>query len=255
MRLMGTPEWVFRWRGMKSPILPKLFAVGITAGLFALLFSTIRINAVVLDKSAPRKASLIYLRNDVQGRALSLRAQEGGPFPSKFDPLQWPGIAEIEASVMEAVSYQPKPYTPALQDLAAPNQLQLATLAAKGKAFFPKHQAAESAPMDHSALLLAPTLYPLSGVTLSALPTELPPFEAKIDGEMSAASWRFLIHLNPEGYVLECVSLENGGQDGISPLEEWLKRIQFQPNAEKSSHWIAVGIGFTNHSADGPAAQ
>jgi hypothetical protein len=73
---------------------------------------------------------------------------------------------------------------------------------------------------------------------------------------MSSASWRFLVRLNPDGGVAECVSLEKGGEAGAPELEAWLHQIQFKPELGKPFRWIAVGIGFTNQPvADGPDAR
>ena len=81
----GTHQWVFRWRPLRQPLLPKLFALALVGAGFAFLVTSVRVRVKALEKSTPRKASVIYLRDDAQGRALSLRAQEGGPFPSRFE--------------------------------------------------------------------------------------------------------------------------------------------------------------------------
>jgi hypothetical protein len=108
---------------------------------------------------------------------------------------------------------------------------------------------------DLAKLQLAPTLYPLSGITSEMLPRDLPPFTAAIDRAMSSASWRFLLRLNSEGGVSECVSLEKGAETGAAELETWLQKIQFPPDSKKSSRWISLGIGFINQPADGTDAR
>jgi hypothetical protein len=224
---MGTPEWVFRWRGSRQPFFPRLVALALVTAGFTFLISPVKIRVDAPGKSAPRKASVIYLNDDAEGRALSLRAQEGGPFPSRFVLSQWSGLAEMEAAGMEAARYQPPSYEPRLQDL----------------------------PMKNEKLKIAPVLYPLSGITAGDLPRDLPPFDAVVDSAMSSASWRFLARLNPDGGVAECVSLKKGGEAGASELEAWLHKIRFQPDPAKPFRWISVGIGFTNQPADGTDAR
>lgn len=249
------PVWVFPWRGAKTPLFPKLFAIVVAGAAFALLITTVRIRVVALEKSAPRKASVIYLRDDAQGRALGLRAREGGPFPSRFEPSQWQGFAELEAAALDAARFQPQPYIPAPGDLPAENLVQPLKLAATGELFFPQRSPPSANAPDLAKLKLAPALYPLSGVTTETMPRDLPPFDAAVDGAMTSVSWRFLVRLNPDGGVAECVSLEKGGEAGAPELEAWLHRVRFTAEPAKPIRWIAVGIGFTNQPADGTDAR
>ena len=255
-KLAGTPERVFRWSGSKTPLLPKLLALVLVGAAFAFLVTSVQIRVTALGKSAPRKASLIFLRDDAEGRTLTLRAREGGPFPSRFEPSQWEGMAALESAARDAVRYQPPPYVPALADLPAENRLQPLELAARGQAFFPKRSPASAKPPELATRKLAPVLYSLSGGSSATLPAILPPFGAAVDGAMSSASWRFLVRLNPAGGVAECVSLEKGGEARTPELEAWLHQIQFKPEPGTSFRWIAVGIGFTNQPVgDGPDAR
>lgn len=253
-RLAGTPELIFRWRGSRQPLMPKLLALALAAVLFTLLM-TIRVRVDVPDKSAPRRASVIFLRDDLQGRALTLRAKEGGPFPSKFEPSQWEGMAGLEAVALDAVRYQPPVYQPGLQPLPAENQLKPLELAAKGVSFFPQRVPLPDAVPDVAKLKLAPVLYPLSGTTRDILSVDLPSFGAVVDANLTSLSWRFLVRLNPDGSVTDCVSLEPGGGPGGTELEKWLRAITFKADPGKPSRWIAVGIGFTNQPVDGTDAR
>lgn len=254
-RPAGTPLWIFRWRPHKEPLLPKLVAVVLMGGLFTFLITTVQVRVEALEKSAPRKASLIYLGDGVQGRALSLKAEEGGPFPSRFELSQWGGMEKLEAAAMDAVRIQPAPYEPELVDLSLGNELKPLDFATKGERFFPtRHLALDTAP-DPGKIRLSPVLYPLSGIRGDELQQELPPFDAAVDATMSATAWRFLIRLNSEGGVAECVSLENSGEASAPVLEKWLRRIQFKPEPGKPFRWIALGIGFINQPVDGTDAR
>jgi len=251
-RLMNTPDWVFPWRGRKKTFFPMLVAHVVAGAAFLVLLGTVHVKVISPKPMAPRKASLIYLADDSQGRALALRAQEGGPFPSRFEPSQWEGMAALEAEAM-AATRQSRPYVPQLRDLPKETRIAPLELAAKGETVFPKRQPVVRAVPAAAKMKLVPTIYPLSGIPAEAIPAELPAFTGVLDSAMTAASWRFLVRLNPQGGVAECVSLEKGGEAGALELETWLHGIQFRTTSEKPFRWISVGIGFSNQpAADGP---
>jgi hypothetical protein len=165
----GTPEWLFEWRGTRLSRFPGLFATAIVAGAFTFLLP-LKVSLTELAKTAPKRASVIYLRDDAQGRALTLRAQEGGPFPSRFQPESWEGLKLLETAGMETARLQTPPYVPQLQDLPKANQLRSFELAAKGESFFPKRSQAQITAPDPIQLQLTPALYPLSGLSTARCP-------------------------------------------------------------------------------------
>lgn len=244
-------EWVFRWRRLGSPLLPKLIAVALVGFGFTLLVTTVRIRLVLLEKSSPRKASLIFLGDDAQSRKLAMRAREGGPFPTRFELSDWDGLAATEARAMEESRYQPPPYVPVLQVLAEKSLVKPLTLAPRGQAFFPKRKSLPSSSPDVSNLKLAPVIFPLSGMAAKILPDEFPSFKGPVDAIMAGVSWRFLLSVNEQGSVTECTSLAKGAEPAANALEAWLRRLKFQPEAAKPVRWIALGIRFTNQPIDG----
>lgn len=250
-KLAGTPKWIFPWRGGNRPLFPRLLALAFTSVAFTILVTTVKIRVDSPEKSTPTKASVIYLRDDAQGRAMTLRAREGGPFPSRFELSQWQGLPELETAALDAVRYQPAPYTPVPEELPPDDGVLPMELAAKGRQFLPERIPQPIATPDLGKLKIAPVLYPLSGVTAESLPQDLPPFAATVDSTMSSAPWRFLARLNADGSVAECVSLEKGGEPGARELEAWLHRIVFKPDPSKPVRWISVAVGFTNQPADG----
>ena len=254
-KLADPPEWIFPWRDAGSPIFPKLFALAVCGAGFTLLVTAVRIQVDAPEKSSPRKAAVIYLRDDAQGRALMLKAREGGPFPSRFELERWPGMAALEGVAMDALAFEPPAYTPELQELPSEVSGQPLELAAKGELFFPERLAPLTPRPEPTALEPAPVLYPLAGISAGDLPRELPPFAGPVDGAMRSASWRFLVRLNPHGGVAESISLESGGEAGARALENWLRGIRFAPSPEKQTRWITLGLGFTNQPADGPDAR
>jgi hypothetical protein len=249
------PEWVFPWRGRRDSPFPKAFAILLAGGAFAVLLTSVRIRVAAPVAWAGHKAAVIQVLDDAEGRALTLRATEEGPFPSRFEPSEWEWAAATERDAYQAARWRPEPYAPALRDLPdadAPSPLQLA---APGEAVLPdRHPSpAPARPIEKSALF--PALYPLSGITASSLPGELPPFGGPVDPAMAAESWRFLLRLNAAGRVLDCVSLSGGNEAGASALEDWLRRVSFHPEPAKPTRWIAVGVRFSNQPADGTDAR
>jgi hypothetical protein len=245
-RLTGTPEWVFRWKPRKSPLVPKLLALLLVGLGFAFILS-LRIKVVTPARSTSQAASVMILRNDAQGRAFTLKADEGGPFPSRFELSQWQGMAELEAVAWEAVKPRPKPYAPAMQELPDATLLRPLELAVSGKSFFPPRVLADEPPPVIGSQRLHPTLFPLSGITRENLPTDLPPYEEMTE----AGDWRFLLQLNAAGVVTECISLESTGKEAPAALVRWLRRVPFKSSLGQAARWLALELKFTNSLADG----
>jgi hypothetical protein len=250
------PEWIFNWRRPGNPALSKIFAILVAGGLFALLLNNVRIRVAAPATWAAPKATVIHVSDDAEGRALTQRAREGGPFPSRFLPSEWEGAADLERAAMAAARWTPPPYVPALRDLpdeAAPPL----RLAARGVAVLPKRLPAAPGVPVPVKLRLAPVLYPLSGIGAAEIPRDLPPIDgAAVDAAMIAETWRFLVRLDAAGHVWDCVSLVGGDEADPSAIEKWLRRVTFNPEPGKPSRWIAVAIAFSNQpAADGTDAR
>ncbi len=246
--------WIYPWRPRKSPVFPKIVAIVLVGGGLVLLISTVRVRVSTPERTEPRRAAVIYLRDDAQGRALRLRAREGGPFPTRFEPMGWDGLAEIERRTMDDALFRARRYVPQLRDLPDDPPAPGVPLAPVGKSFFPE-RAAPAAPPPVADVRLAPVAYPLSSGAGAALPEKLPGFAPPVDAALAAASWRFLLRLDAAGAVRECISLANGGEPGTAALEAWLREIPFLPGEKSADRWIALGIGFANQPADGPDAR
>lgn len=251
---MAAPDWVFIWRRPKASVGRQMAAILIVAGVFSFFLTSVHIRVTPPAPWSAQKASVIQVATDAVGRALTLRAREGGPFPSRFAPSEWAGAAAMEQAALEVASWRPPAYVPVLRELPDDLTPPLA-LAAKGVATLPKMRGAAPTVLPTVQLRLAPLLYPLSGISAAAMPRELPPFKGAVDATMTAAPWRFLVRLNAAGNVLDCVSLSGGDDLGLAPLEVWLRHVSFTPAPDSPSRWISVGVGFTNQPADGPDAH
>lgn len=252
------PEWVFSWRRPKASRFPKWFATLLVGAAFAFLLTSVHIRVVPPTPWASRKASLIRVTDDTDSRALTLRAREGGPFPSRFEPSEWMGIASIEKASLAATRWSPPPYVPTIRDLPDQEPAPTLRLATKGEPVFPRHAPKQQSTGQPAKLKLAAVLYPLSGITAAAIPNNLPSFDGTVDATMTAEPWRFLIQLTPAGNVMHCVSLTDADEAGVKRSEQlatWLRRVQFNPEPGKPSRWIAVGVGFTNQAANGTESR
>jgi hypothetical protein len=253
---VSAPEWVFAWRFQKPQWVPRLMAVVVAGAVFACLLTVVRIRVVAPERLPARKASLIYLTDDASGRALSLRAREGGPFPSRFELKEWKELGKIETAALAATKFIQQPYVPAMSDLPDADQVTPMKLAAMGESFFPTRAGPVFKASVTGASKLAPELYPLDGISEELLPEVLPPFDAALDAFFTSSNWRFLVCLDPEGGVTECVSLERADERRAAELEAWLQNVQFRKNGINGKpQWVSIGIQFTNQLAHGPDAR
>jgi hypothetical protein len=244
------PQWVFPWRGIRQSPLPKISAVLIALGFFAVMFSFVRIRIASPTPWAPRQATVFRALDDAEGRALALRAREGGPFPSRFQPSEIDWLRGLENQSLSAAGWQPPAYEPQLRELPA-IEPQQPRLSAPGKPVLPKRPAPDPAPLT-GKLRPMPALYPLAGVDAEKMPRNLPEFADEVPPAMLAEPWRFLLRLDAGGRVREVVPLAGGGDDaGASALIDWLGKIDFPDDDSADGRWIAVGLSFRNRPADG----
>jgi len=244
------PALVFVWRRPRTALLEYALATLAVGVVFLFVLTSVHIGVAPPKPWATHKAAVIQVADDAEGRDLTMRAQAGGPFPSRFDPGVWEGASAIEQTAMEVTRRTP-PYVPVLHHLPTAVTPPLA-LAAKGEATLPKLGPEAPDTPRSVRLRLVPTLYPLSARSTAALPRELPQFVRAVDATLAAESWRFLVRLDSAGNVLDCVSLAGGDEAAAMPLETWLRRVSFNPEPASPCRWIAVGVGFTNQPADGP---
>ncbi len=252
---LAAPEWVFPWQGARQPQMPKLLSVLLTGAGFALLISSVRIQVAAPAPRVSNKAALIQVLDDADGRALTLKASEGGPFPSRFEPSDWEWAESVEREVYQAARWRPEPYLPVLRELPEPDALRPLQLATRGEPVLPDRRplVLVAGPMEKPVLV--PVIYPLAGIAADSLPRDLPPFRVPVDAAMAAEPWRFLLRLNAAGGVVDCVSLSGGEVAGVAALGDWLRLVSFPPEPATPERWIAVGLGFSNQSADGPVAR
>lgn len=255
---MEAPDWIFPWRRPRRLPVVEVFAFLFVGGLFAFLIVSVRVQLSSPGQWNERKASVIRLIDNAQGRALTLRAQEGGPFLSRFEPSLWQDSITLENAAFEAARWTPPRYIPVIRDIPDEGLAPPGKIAIKGEPVFPtRTKQAQDFPTP-DALALSPSLYPFSENPAMPMARDLPPFEGTVDEKMEAEPWRFIIRLDAYGNVRECISLTAGDEnltERSTQLESWLRGIQFDPAPDQSSRWISLGIGFTNQPTDGNQPQ
>lgn len=243
------PEWIFPWRARRASPAPKISAFFIALGMFAVLFAFVRVQVSTPTPWAAGKASLIRTLDDAEGRALTLRAREGGPFPSRFEPSGIGWTRDWEQSLQGVVRWRPPAHQPALRELPemfpAEPRFSPPDVAVLPRRRPPAPDAATQKTMPQ------PVLYPLAGLTADELPQELPVFTGDTPPAMLAEPWRFLLRVDSEGRVRDVVPLVGAAGTGHSPLIGWLRGVRFPTTDAPAERWIALGLGFTNHPTHG----
>ena len=252
---MVTAEWVFPWRRTGESRWHRAWPVLVTVGAFVFALSFLRIRVEPPTPWAARRASVIHVAGDAQGRALTLRAREGGPFPSRFEPSEWEGARAMEQQALQEIRWPAPPYVPNLRNLPDDGFASPLRLSTRGALVLPISSRLAKVALPPGKLKLAPALEALSGISAAEMPGQLPVFDGAVDATMTAESWRFLLRLDASGKVLDCVSMAGGDEAGPSPLVAWLRRVSFSPEPGKSSRWLVVGVEFTNQPDDGPDAR
>lgn len=238
------PEWVFPWRPRGESYFPKFLALAFVTVLFTLLVTSVKIQVTVPTPWAARKAAVILAANDAEGRALTLRAREGGPFPSRFEPTEWEVLKDMEKSAFAETRWTPTAYEPSLRYLPE-KPLRLPLLVDQDEAVLPKRTTPPAKVPSAQNRRLSPVIEPLSGVDRAAIPQLLPPFESVVDAELTSETWRFLVRLGAAGNVEECAALTGGDEKRQMLLSKWLRRVVFKEDA-KPARWIAVAVSFSN---------
>lgn len=238
------PEWIFPWRPRGDSYFPKLLALVFVAVLFTLLITSVRIRVATPTPWASKKAAVIFTTDDADSRLLTLRAREGGPFPSRFEPAEWDAVREVEQAAFDAVRWTASTYRPALRPLPE-KQPALPLLFDPSEPVLPTRRAPAIGQTALPMQQLVPQIEPLSGLGRASLPRDLPAFDGVIDAALTSESWRFLLRLGRSGEVLDCVSLTGGDEKQAKLLASWLRKVSFKEDAQ-AARWVSVAVSFAN---------
>lgn len=242
------PEWIFSWRSRGEPIFPKLVALGFAIVVFGGLLGFVRIRTTTPDPWGLEKASVIHVLDTPEGRALALEAREKGPSPVRFSTADWPALVAFEKEQLALLAAQVEPYRPRLREWK-PQPVTVPALSQPGEMVLPPLPTAEAiAPLTPPGAP-QPVIWPLSGLAQTEIPAELPVYKGVVDAAMQADSVRFLIQLDGQGNVLECVALSGGATpEATASLTDWVRGIRFLREPAKGPVWAALRIRFLNQA-------
>jgi hypothetical protein len=251
-RRINDAERLFAWSRKNDSRLPMLVALMITCAAFAFMLHSLRVD---LGSQAPTRvdhAGLILAGSDAIGIELRRRAREEGPFPLRFDPLSDVAVVKLQQAALDAIRFYAPPYVPTLRPLRETSTIATPSLAPVGEAVFPRRPlpAIETSVKPESRP--QPMLTPISGISAAEMPRALPEFSVEINGKSLRDSWRFMIHVDANGRVLNCIALNGGESPATSALGEWLRQVEFQPGTHAADHWFAIDLGIINQAPHAP---
>jgi len=239
----------FAWMLPEASGWAVFMAILIAGALAAFLFVSLRVRVVPPPRVIERKAEVILIPSGDAGREWEIRAREAGPFPTRFEPTSWPGFRQIEESALAGLQ-TPGTRRAELHEWPAEQAAIATPVAMKGQRILPKVDWRPEAPPIRTGDARKGWDLELQRLTVlpeDAWPTVLPEFIGELDPTTAAVSWRFLVQINPDGRVEQCLMLNASSEAGGEPLEQWLRGVKFGPSAAKAG-WIGVGILFKRKS-------
>lgn len=254
----GIDPFVFRWKPLGYPWWPKAVALFGAGFLMTMIVGSFRIRMSSATTGPMNQGTLTYAADDEVGRHLAQLAREGGPFPSRFDPAEWNGAESTEQAVFQATEWSPPAY---IQELARLPAEKPAAMPLVSPRMQPIRAPRSSSPITESVvipLVLKPRIHPLAGLSFDELPSDLPDF-GDVDPLMASEAWRFLLYIDDNGRIQECISLTGGDEEGTKRGERiatWLRGVSFPLPETEIPRWFSVGVGFANSPAiHGPDAR
>ena len=243
---------VFAWsrKTDSSMLIAAVFLVTAVGFAFALHSLRIDLGSASLMKSD--RASLIFAGNDVTGMELKRRAREEGAYPLRFDLGDDAVLARVEETAMKALHWSPPPYVPALRALPESSPIEIPRLAASGVLVFPRRAPTALATPPAPESRPRPVIFPLSGINAAEMPRHMPEFSGAIDAKATREPWRFMIHTDASGRVLDSVALSGDDSPAAASLGDWLRQLEFQLSPGSADRWFVIDLGIVNQAPHAP---
>ncbi len=243
---------IFDWRNPRSSRLAKMAILAATLGIFVFLFSIIRITMgqPPIQEVKSASAMMLFAGNDPMDWAEQARAL--GPFPTRFDPVDW-GLARdlFDQSLGAALERTTPVSSRRFLDFPGESRVPQLPLVSKGSRVLPRVAPPELPVMSAATgVRTTPVLYPLGGA-MDALPESTPAFVSEVSPAMASQLWRFLLQVSPEGVVQHAVAMVGHNTPGRVELAEWLESHRFPTATHGRDRWVAVALTFQNQPLDG----
>jgi hypothetical protein len=223
---------------------------------FAMAFSVLSVPFDFKETTSEKTASVLFLSGQKEARFWQMKAEEEGPFPGGFeisavnDPLNHIDIGSL------ASTDSWNPYQLEMRSLEMESSRSKERIAVQGQRVLPRiFKSAESVKTDPVApVALIPLLIPYTRESEGWLPKDCPPIQMDRGDIGTSGDWRFILNLQADGGVKECLALSGGSEEGLKAITTWIKGLRFQ-SADAGERWMGLRIEFLNERANGTDAK
>lgn len=243
---------IFEWPRKRDSSVLTVAVFLVTAASFAFMLHSLRIDFGSASPLKSDRTSLMLAGNDSIGMELKRRAREEGAFPLRFDLTGDAVVTKLEEAAMRALRWSPPPYVPALRPLPESPPIENPRLAATGELVFPRRAPVNIETPAAPESRPHPVLFPLSGINASEMPRQMPEFSGVIDAKTARDSWRFMIHTNASGRVLDSIALTSDDSPVAASLSDWLRQLEFQLAPGSTERWFVLDLGIINQAPHAP---
>lgn len=249
---MNKKDLIFDWSEVESHRGWKGASILIAVLGLGFFLSVIHVDLNFSELASVKSASVLYLPDYEEGRTWRMKAEEEGPFPGRLEITGEDDVLEGFGSGVFGEGDSWNAYEIKMRPLEMDPAETTERIAAQGQRYLPKIFKAPQVVSDpkNTEVGLKPLLIPYTKESEKWMPTEFPKFHFETKGEIDASGWRFVIHLNAEGRVKECMALNGGDDEGLAEITSWLKGLQFGKAAEEE-RWLGLRVEFLNERKDG----
>lgn len=243
-------EWIYDWKHPSRSLLHSWTALVVVAAAFAVLLVVVRVSIDEPVERAAPGALRLHLGSDEIGRTLTQRARAKGPFPAKFDAANWEGFEPLRALLRQSIEVELTPHQPRLLAFPEP-PASPPLLARRGEPVLPERPLDVTGPVADGNWRMVPVISVVDGITAGELPAALPDWKGEVAAELVSGQWRYLMELDDQGRVRQCVAMGGGGTVQSPQLATWLRSLVFRITPrEEGRRWVAIAVAFENRSFD-----
>ena len=244
---MNKNDLIFDWSDADSHRGWKGASVLIAALGFGFLLSAIHVDFDFRELSSVKTASVLYLPDQEAGRTWRMIAEEEGPFPGRLEISGEHDVLEEFGSTALIEGDAWNTYEIAMRSLEPDSVKANHRIAVQGQRYLPKifKSTPEATVPDKATVGQKPLLIPYTKESEKWLPTELPEFQHETKREIDVSGWRFVLNLNDQGRVVECMAINGGDDEGLAEITAWVRGLQFQ-KAEQEERWMGLRVEILN---------
>jgi len=243
---------IFEWPRKRDSSVLTVAVFLFTAASFVIMLHYLLIDFGSTSPLKSNRTSLMLACNDSIGMELKRRAREEGAFPLRFDLTGDAVMTKLEEAAMGALRWSTPPYVPALRPLPESSPIEKPRLAATGELVFPRRASGKIETPAAPKSRPHPVLFPLSGINASEMPRQVPVFSGVIDAKTAPDSWRFMVHTNASGRVLDSIALSGDDSPAAASLGDWLRQLEFQLAPGSAERWFVLDLGIINQAPHAP---